>query len=100
VRNYRDFLAVDDRFNHLHWLYQHNGGVFLPPWGKTEQRLISVQHTEDDIERFLENFERSPPPLVPPRVHNRQQEWLLIGTRAPGQGMAAMAFSFGLIGES
>ncbi len=58
VRNYRDFLEVDDRFNHLHWLFQHNGGVFLPPWGKTEQWMISVQHDEEDIDRFTENFER------------------------------------------
>ncbi|MGH2790647.1 MAG: aspartate aminotransferase family protein [Actinomycetota bacterium] len=57
VRNYRDFLAIDDRTSHAHWLYQHAGGVFLPPWGKAEQWLISVQHTEEDIDRFLMNFE-------------------------------------------
>jgi glutamate-1-semialdehyde 2,1-aminomutase len=57
VRNYRDFLAVDDRFSHCHWLYQHNGGVFLPPWGKAEQWTISVQHTDEDVDRFLSNFE-------------------------------------------
>jgi glutamate-1-semialdehyde 2,1-aminomutase len=56
VRNYRDFLEVDDRFNHLHWLVQHNGGVFLPPWGKTEQWLMSVQHDSSDVERFVANF--------------------------------------------
>ncbi len=58
VRDYRDFLAIDDRYNHAHWLFQHNGGVFLPPWGKTEQWLISMQHDESDIERFLTNFRR------------------------------------------
>jgi glutamate-1-semialdehyde 2,1-aminomutase len=58
VRNYRDFLKVDDRYNHVHWLFQHNGGVFLPPWGKTEQWLISVQHQDADLERFFGNFER------------------------------------------
>jgi glutamate-1-semialdehyde 2,1-aminomutase len=58
VRNYRDFLCVDDRYNHAHWLMQHNGGVFLPPWGKTEQWLISVQHSEDDVDRFVGNFAR------------------------------------------
>jgi glutamate-1-semialdehyde 2,1-aminomutase len=58
VRNYRDFLEIDDRYNHAHWLYQHNGGVFLPPWGKTEQWLISVQHDDADVDRFLGNFER------------------------------------------
>jgi glutamate-1-semialdehyde 2,1-aminomutase len=57
VRNYRDFLEVDDRFSHAHWLFQHNGGVFLPPWGKAEQWTLSVQHTEEDARRFVENFE-------------------------------------------
>ncbi len=56
VRDYRDFLKIDDRFNHLHWLTQLNGGVFLPPWGKTEQWTISVQHTDDDISLFVDNF--------------------------------------------
>ena len=58
VHDYRDFLEIDDRYNHAHWLLQHNGGVFLPPWGKTEQWLISVQHDDSDVERLLGNFER------------------------------------------
>jgi glutamate-1-semialdehyde 2,1-aminomutase len=56
VTSYRGFLGVDDRYSHAHWLYQHNGGVFLPPWGKIEQWLISVQHEEADIDRLIENF--------------------------------------------
>jgi glutamate-1-semialdehyde 2,1-aminomutase len=58
VRDYRGFLDIDDRFNHAHWLYQHNGGVFLPPWGKVEQWLMSVQHDDADIDRFIGNFQR------------------------------------------
>jgi glutamate-1-semialdehyde 2,1-aminomutase len=57
VRNYRDFLEVDDRLSHLHWLFQHNGGVFLPPWGKAEQWTLSVQHSTEDAQQFLDNFE-------------------------------------------
>ncbi|MGH2736359.1 MAG: aspartate aminotransferase family protein [Actinomycetota bacterium] len=57
VRNYRDFLGLDDRPSHVHWLFQHAGRVFLPPWGKAEQWLISVQHTEEDVASFLDNFE-------------------------------------------
>ena len=57
VRNYRDFLGIDDRYGNAHWLVQHNGGVFLPPWGKVEQWLISVQHTDDDIDLFVANVE-------------------------------------------
>jgi glutamate-1-semialdehyde 2,1-aminomutase len=58
IRNYRDFLGVDDRLGQAHWLIQHNGGVFLPPWGKIEQWLISVQHTDTDIDRFVGNVAR------------------------------------------
>jgi len=57
VRNYRDFLGLDDRFSQAHWLFQHNGGVFLPPWGKAEQWTLSVQHTEDATRRFVDNFD-------------------------------------------
>jgi glutamate-1-semialdehyde 2,1-aminomutase len=56
VRNFRDFLEIRDSLSHAHWLFQHNGGVFLPPWGKIEQWLISVQHDEADIDRFVDNF--------------------------------------------
>jgi glutamate-1-semialdehyde 2,1-aminomutase len=56
VRDFRGFLAIDDAYSHAHWLFQHNGGVFLPPWGKTEQWLISVQHDEADIARLTQNF--------------------------------------------
>jgi glutamate-1-semialdehyde 2,1-aminomutase len=58
VREFRDFLTIDDRLGHLHWLMQHNGGVFLPPWGKVEQWLLSVQHDEGDVDRFARNFAR------------------------------------------
>jgi glutamate-1-semialdehyde 2,1-aminomutase len=56
VRDYREFLQIDDSMSHAHWLFQHNGGVFLPPWGKVEQWLISVQHDESDIDRLVTNF--------------------------------------------
>ena len=56
VRDYRGFLAADDSLSHAHWLFQHNGGVFLPPWGKIEQWLISVQHDAADIDRLVRNF--------------------------------------------
>src|SRR6478609_3358231 len=58
VRHLRDFHDVDERLGHLHWLVQHNGGVFLPPWGKVEQWLLSVQHEPSDVDRFARNFTR------------------------------------------
>ncbi|HXV70132.1 MAG TPA: aspartate aminotransferase family protein [Acidimicrobiia bacterium] len=57
TRTYRDFLRVDGRYAHAAWVYQFNRGVFLPPWAKGEQWLISVQHTIEDIERYLETLD-------------------------------------------
>src|SRR5262249_55072872 len=61
VTSYRGFLGVDDRYSHAHWLYQHNGGVFLPPWGKIEQWLISVPHREAGIRPLVEEIARFAP---------------------------------------
>jgi glutamate-1-semialdehyde 2,1-aminomutase len=55
VTDYRDYVAIDGRYSHALWLFQHNGGVFLPPWGKAEQWMLSVQHTEDDAGLFVGN---------------------------------------------
>jgi glutamate-1-semialdehyde 2,1-aminomutase len=65
VREFRDFLQIDARLGHLHWLMQHNGGVFLPPWGKVEQWLLSVQHDADDVDRFAANFARFAEAVAP-----------------------------------
>ncbi len=55
TRNFRDFLKLDGRYGQAHWLVQHNRGAFLPPWGKVEQWLMSVQHTDEDVDRFIAN---------------------------------------------
>ena len=57
LSNYRDFLDYDDQWGNAHWLYQHNNNVFLPPWGKCEQWTMSVQHTMDDVDRFVANLD-------------------------------------------
>ena len=57
LSNYRDFLEYDDQWGNAHWLYQHNNHVFLPPWGKCEQWTMSVQHTTEDVDRFVANLE-------------------------------------------
>jgi glutamate-1-semialdehyde 2,1-aminomutase len=56
IRNFRDFRSLDGRYGHAHWLVQHNRGAFLPPWGKVEQWLMSVQHTDADVDRFVSSF--------------------------------------------
>ena len=58
VRDYREFLEIDNAPSHLHWLVQHNNGVFLPPWGKSEQWTLSAQHDLADAERFVTNVQR------------------------------------------
>jgi glutamate-1-semialdehyde 2,1-aminomutase len=57
LSNYRDFLDYDDQWGNAHWLYQHNNHVFLPPWGKCEQWTMSVQHTTEDVDRFVANLD-------------------------------------------
>jgi glutamate-1-semialdehyde 2,1-aminomutase len=56
IRDYRQFLAIHGELSHAHWLMQHNRGVFLPPWGKSEQFTLSVQHTTADVDRFIDNI--------------------------------------------
>ncbi len=58
ARNCREFLAMDTGLSHLHFLVQHNGGVFMAPWGKSEQWTISPMHTDADVDRFCDNVER------------------------------------------
>jgi glutamate-1-semialdehyde 2,1-aminomutase len=57
-RNYEEFGALDGRYAYAAWLVQFNGGVFLPPWSKGEQWLISAQHTEEDVDRYLATLEK------------------------------------------
>ncbi len=57
VRHYRQFLGQGERHHYAAWLYQFNRGVFLPPWSKGEQWMVSVQHTLDDADLFVETFD-------------------------------------------
>ncbi len=56
--NYREFLGISTALSHLHFLVQFNGGVFLPPWGKSESWTLSVAHHEVDGEQYVRNVER------------------------------------------
>jgi len=57
VRNYRDYLDVSDQLAYVNWLAQFNRGVFMAPWGKSENWTLSVQHSEDDVRRYVDNFD-------------------------------------------
>jgi glutamate-1-semialdehyde 2,1-aminomutase len=55
VRNYRDYLLIDKRWAYVSWLYQSNRGVLMAP-GAEENWTLSVQHTESDVQRYVDNF--------------------------------------------
>ena len=55
VRNYRDYLEIDKSFAYLSWLYQCNRGVLMAP-GAEENWTVSVQHSFEDIQRYVDNF--------------------------------------------
>jgi glutamate-1-semialdehyde 2,1-aminomutase len=57
VREYRDAVGIDERISYLAWLFQQNRGVFKSPWTKQETWTLSVDHTEDDAQRYIDNFE-------------------------------------------
>src|SRR6266567_2503377 len=56
VRNYRDYLTIDKKYAYLSWLYQCNRGVLMAP-GAEENWTLSVQHSENDVLRYVRNFE-------------------------------------------
>ena len=58
ARDYREFLRINTGVSHLHFLVQFNGGVFLPPWGKSESITMSVAHGTADADRYVANVER------------------------------------------
>jgi glutamate-1-semialdehyde 2,1-aminomutase len=55
VRNYRDYLGVDKSTAYLSWLYQCNRGVLMAP-GAEENWTLSVQHSQEDVQRYVDNF--------------------------------------------
>ncbi len=57
VRNYRDYLEVSDELAYVNWLVQFNRGVFMAPWGKSENWTLTVQHSDEDIQRYIDNFD-------------------------------------------
>jgi glutamate-1-semialdehyde 2,1-aminomutase len=55
VRNYRDYKATDFDLAYAHWIHGINRGILLPP-GLDEQWLVSMLHTEADIEQGVAVF--------------------------------------------
>jgi glutamate-1-semialdehyde 2,1-aminomutase len=55
MRNYRDFLETNTALFEASWPWMVNRGVFMTP-GDEEQWTISVQHSEEDVQRFVDSF--------------------------------------------
>jgi glutamate-1-semialdehyde 2,1-aminomutase len=57
IREYRDYLTkIHHELTNLAWLYHMNHGIFMTP-GEDEEWTLSVLHTEDDLQRYVEVFE-------------------------------------------
>ena len=55
LRNYRDFLECDSDLFAASWPWMVNRGIFMTP-GDEEQWTISVQHSEEDVQRYVDAF--------------------------------------------
>ena len=55
LRNYRDFLECNVDLFAASWAWMVNRGIFMTP-GDEEQWTISVQHTDEDIDRYVDAF--------------------------------------------
>jgi glutamate-1-semialdehyde 2,1-aminomutase len=55
LRSYRDFLETNPDLYLASYPWAMNRGVFMTP-GDEEQWTISVQHTEADIDRYVDQF--------------------------------------------
>jgi glutamate-1-semialdehyde 2,1-aminomutase len=55
LTNYRDFLETHTELYWASYPWMVNRGIFMTP-GDEEQWTISVQHTEDDVQRYIDAF--------------------------------------------
>jgi glutamate-1-semialdehyde 2,1-aminomutase len=55
VTNYRDFIGLDGELWQASFFYLANRGILLPP-GPDDQWTLSVQHTEEEIDRHVAVF--------------------------------------------
>lgn len=56
VRDHRDLWEIDGRLPDLAWVWQANRGVFEPPWNKWESWTVSLAHSDEDVQRYVDNF--------------------------------------------
>ena len=57
ITDYESFIKYQDvELCYLAWLYNVNRGVIIAP-GREEEWTLSIQHTDEDIDRYLSAFE-------------------------------------------
>jgi glutamate-1-semialdehyde 2,1-aminomutase len=57
MHEYRDYLTdVDGELSTLAWLYHMNHGIFMTP-GVEEEWTLSLAHSDEDVQRYLDAFE-------------------------------------------
>lgn len=71
IRNYRDWLAIDQDLWRQYWFGMVNRGVIPQPFWWDEQWTISVQHTDADIDQHLAAFEDVAPALAKVQQESR-----------------------------
>jgi glutamate-1-semialdehyde 2,1-aminomutase len=64
LRNYRDWLRIDQALWSQYWFGMVNRGVIPQPFWRDEQWTVSVQHTDVDIDKHLAAFEDVAPGLA------------------------------------
>jgi glutamate-1-semialdehyde 2,1-aminomutase len=64
IRNYRDWIRIDQDLWRQYWFGMTNRGVLPQPFWWDEQWTISVQHTDADIDKHLAAFEEVAPGLA------------------------------------
>ena len=71
LRNYRDWLRIDQTVWSHYWFGMVNRGVIPQPFWRDEQWTISVQHTDADIDKHLAAFEDVAPGLAKSQEEHR-----------------------------
>jgi glutamate-1-semialdehyde 2,1-aminomutase len=57
ARNYRAWWDIDMQLSYAYWLFLANRGILFPP-GFDDQWTVSIQHTQDDIDRHAHVFQQ------------------------------------------
>jgi glutamate-1-semialdehyde 2,1-aminomutase len=55
LTNYREFLETNAALYHASYPFMMNRGIFMTP-GDEEQWTISVQHNEEDVQKYVDAF--------------------------------------------